>query len=115
MTTIDDNEKIMTHIFSMCSGKSHSVVQKKLTDRLNLGRDRYGHGVIIDSDVGQWTENKSDDWLEMAYEEFYDGLIYLSAAYFRSKKNNEDVSKLTKIENSMKCLISGIEQLVDLQ
>tara|TARA_B110000438_G_C15573774_1_gene546555 strand:- start:19 stop:366 length:348 start_codon:yes stop_codon:yes gene_type:complete len=112
MTTQDDNDQIMKHIFSMCSTQSLSVVKQNLSDRLQLGRDRYGHGVIIDSNVSQWTENKTDDWLEMAYEEFYDGLIYLSAAYFRSKKNKADEKQLSKIENAMKCLLSGIEELV---
>ena len=109
----DDNNKITEHIQSLCfdvPSNVQSVITHNITKRLELGRSRYGHGVIINSDVSQWTENKTNNWIEMAYEEFYDGLIYLSAAYFREKQNN-DHNEVHKIIRAMKFLISGIQEL----
>lgn len=64
--------------------------------RLKLGRERYGHGVIIDDDTSQYGTRKND-WLEMAEEEILDGIIYIAAAIIRKErkdgkrnKNNKD-------------------------
>ena len=113
----DDNDKIRKHIFEVSCNhlKDLNAVQNisdKIKMRFDLGRKRYGHGLSISSDVSKWTQNKTDDWLEMAYEEFYDGLIYLSAAYLREKEcGTTNDNELRKIENSMKFLLFGIETL----
>ena len=65
----DDNNKITEHIQSLCfdvPSNVQSVITHNITKRLELGRSRYGHGVIINSDVSQWTENKTNNWIEMA-------------------------------------------------
>ena len=70
--TNDDNEEIMA----------------MLKKRLELGKQRYGHGVIVDSDTKQWgTEENS--WELMMLEEALDGMIYSAAAMIRvlRKKN----------------------------
>ena len=115
----DDNDKIIKHIFEVScdhlqNANTINNIHEKIKKRFDLGRERYGHGLIINSDVSQWTQNKKDDWLEMAYEEFYDGLIYLSAAYFRKKESGScNDNELHKITKSMIFLLLGIEVLKD--
>ena len=56
-----------------------------INDRLNLGRERYGHGIRVNDDTRQWgTEN--DAWAEMGLEEVLDLSLYLAAAMIRLKK-----------------------------
>ena len=61
-------------------------VARKLQSRLTLGKKKYGHGVVVQSNVRAWTLNVTDSWLEMAREEFYDALVYLSAALIRRQQ-----------------------------
>jgi len=65
----DDNEEIM------------QLIRK----RLELGKARYGHGVIVDKDTRTF-DTKSDSWVEMHLEEILDGMIYLCAATIRLKR-----------------------------
>ena len=58
-----------------------------LTERLQLGLQRYGHGVQVNADTRAWG-TKNNSWLEMAQEEALDGLVYLSAHIFRTKKSS---------------------------
>ena len=59
----DDNEEII----------------RLIKDRMSLGKQRYGHGVIIDEDT-------TDDWELMALEEMLDGMIYSTAAIIRYRR-----------------------------
>lgn len=69
-TPIDDNAEIM------------NLLQK----RLELGKSRYGHGVIVDQDTKQYgTDNNS--WEEMMLEEALDGMVYAAACMIRIKRN----------------------------
>jgi len=61
-------------------------IQRLLNDRLKLGRERYGHGVIVDQDTSQFG-TKKNNWIEMALEEMLDGLVYIAAAIIR--RDNE--------------------------
>lgn len=111
----DDNDKIIEHIRSYFDDSNQdlkTVVDKEVCKRLELGRERYGHGVRVNADVSQWTENKTDDWLSMAYEEFYDGMIYLSAEYLRLKRSaTRRNERMVNIDIAMKSLLSGIDAL----
>lgn len=64
-----------------------------MEERLKIGKERYGHGVRSWDDTTEWGTSKNS-WLEMAREEFYDGIIYLLAEYIRvsgiSKKQDDD-------------------------
>lgn len=51
--------------------------------RLEVGRERYGHGVRSWDNTTNWG-TQTDSWVEMANEEFLDGAIYLIADYIRS-------------------------------
>ena len=64
--------------------------------RLNLGRERYGHGVRVDDDTRQWG-TKDNSWEEMAMEEILDCMIYSAASIIRIKKKRQ-LSLQTKEE-----------------
>ena len=73
------------------------TVGEQLIERLDIGLKRYGHGVIVDSDTRDWgtTENS---WIDMAIEEFLDGVIYVAADYIRKGRESENgVSDLEKM------------------
>jgi len=73
------------------------TVGEQLVERLEIGLKRYGHGVIVDSDTKEWgtTENS---WIDMAVEEFLDGVIYVTADYIRKGRESEKgVSDLEKM------------------
>ncbi|AUT19136.1 hypothetical protein DSLPV1_165 [Dishui lake phycodnavirus 1] len=50
--------------------------------RLELGREKYGHGVRTGDNPRTWGTDK-DSWLEMAEEEFADAIVYVIADYIR--------------------------------
>ena len=68
----DDNEEIL----------------ELLQSRLALGRERYGHGVIVDQNTKDFG-TEEDDWELMALEEMLDGLIYTTASIIRLRRRKE--------------------------
>jgi len=50
--------------------------------RLDIGRDRYGHGIRVMDDTRSWG-TPADSWAEMGLEEVLDLAIYLTAALVR--------------------------------
>jgi len=52
-------------------------------ERLKIGIQRYGHGVRVRMDTTTFGTN-TNDWFEMAIEEFVDGAIYTAADYIRT-------------------------------
>jgi len=57
-----------------------------IKERMDLGLQRYGHGVQVGDDTRQWG-TKKDNWSEMALEEVLDGMIYMAAQIIRILKN----------------------------
>jgi len=60
-------------------------ILKIITERMELGLKRYGHGLRTGDDTREWG-TKEDSWEEMALEEALDGMIYLAASILRIKK-----------------------------
>lgn len=58
------------------------MVQDLVSERLNLGKSKYGHGVRSNMDTTTWGTPKNS-WLEMAIEEYLDALVYTAADYIR--------------------------------
>ena len=56
-----------------------------IVSRMDIGLERYGHGLRIDDNTTQWG-TKDDSWEEMALEEILDGMVYTAAAILRLKK-----------------------------
>ena len=73
----------------------NSEILKIITERMELGLERYGHGLRTNDDTRQWG-TKEDSWEEMALEEALDGMIYLAASILRitrarkEKKEHEE-------------------------
>ena len=65
----DDNDEIM------------ELIQA----RLDIGRERYGHGIRVNDDTRSWG-TPSDSWAEMGLEEVLDLAIYLAAATIRIRQ-----------------------------
>jgi len=63
-------------------------ITEQITKRLEIGKKRYGHGVIVDSDTTEWG-TPQNSWIDMAIEEFLDGLIYIIADYIRKGRRSE--------------------------
>ena len=54
------------------------LVQK----RLEMGREKYGHGVRATDNPQTWGTQKNS-WMEMAQEEFLDGIVYVITDFIR--------------------------------
>lgn len=70
-----------------------------LKARLDLGRERYGHGVIVDDDTTKYG-TRSNDWGEMAQEELLDCLIYVSAQIIRVKRATKGCTSKQKQDDN---------------
>ena len=55
-----------------------------IIDRLNIGLERYGHGINVHDDTRTWG-TKENSWLEMGLEEMLDLALYLGSAMVRIK------------------------------
>jgi len=69
-------------------------IRELINGRLELGRQRYGHGVRPSDDTRQWG-TKEDSWAEMALEEALDLTIYLCAELLRVQDQRRDLNLLT--------------------
>lgn len=66
----------------------NAEIMKLLKQRLELGKNRYGHGVIVDDDTKKYG-TQENDWELMALEELLDGLIYTTAAIIRCRRRKK--------------------------
>ena len=55
----------------------------KVLKRLDLGRQKYGHGVRASDNPQTWGTQR-DSWMEMAQEEFLDGIVYIVTDFIRT-------------------------------
>ena len=69
-------------------------------DRLKLGRERYGHGIIISDDTTKYG-TKVNDWRLMAQEEILDCIVYMTADLMRKQGIENDDNN----DTLMKCII----------
>ena len=89
-------------------------IKKELNARLDLGLERYGHGVRVDDDTRTWGTPK-DSWMEMAKEELLDAIIYVVADYIRSceeRGENDDNDLIMKYANDLKLIKSQKHRLI---
>ena len=117
-TVVDQNDTILKNIGLLIGNDIETSlfcrrVILPLKARLDMGRKKYGHGVCVDMDMSTFTQNGSDSWIEMAMEEFYDGIIYLNAAKLRCMKENnsnpdKNKAKIAKLDQAIVCLIHRV-------
>ena len=69
---------------------------EEIEGRMTLGKERYGHGVKVDSDTTTWGTS-TDSWIDMANEEFLDAIIYLTADYIRTNRDPQ-LGKMGQME-----------------
>jgi hypothetical protein len=89
-------------------------IKKELNARLDLGLERYGHGVRVNDDTRTWGTPK-DSWMEMAKEELLDAIIYVVADYIRSceeRGENDDNDLIMKYANDLKLVKSQKHRLI---
>ena len=67
-------------------------ITEQIVGRLEIGKKRYGHGVIVDSDTREWGTPKNS-WIDMAVEEFLDAIIYVIADYIRQERERQKVDE----------------------
>lgn len=81
-------------------------------ERLDLGRQKYGHGVRVSMDTMTWGTPKNS-WMDMAREEFLDGIVYVISDYIKEYNLSEwdtdddndliiEILKTKKYSNSTK-------------
>ena len=79
-----------------------NMVSELVSERLTLGKSKYGHGVRTHMDTTTWGTPKNS-WLEMAIEEYLDALVYTAADYIRkfeepsAPDDNERISQLIAV------------------
>ena len=59
------------------------TLHQKVHKRLHLGLKKYGHGVRAMDNPQTWGTVKNS-WMEMAQEEFLDGIVYVLTDFIRS-------------------------------
>lgn len=64
----------------------NNEIIKLLMQRLEIGKERYGHGVIVNEDTTQYGTH-DDNWETMMMEEALDGMIYAAAQLIRLKRS----------------------------
>lgn len=86
-----DNDQIIANIVTA----GYSDIIPGTLERLHIGESTYGHGVMVDSDTTLYGTH-TNNWVEMANEELYDGVIYLTAEEIRQKRLGKSTMKLDK-------------------
>ena len=105
---ISQNNKIISfngEIFFILFYKmdDNQEIMNLLQERLNLGKARYGHGVIVDQNTKDFGTN-DNDWQLMALEEMLDGLIYTTASIIRYRREQfkcNEYTAVSKIVNKL--------------
>jgi hypothetical protein len=73
------------------------TIEKQLIERLDIGKKRYGHGVIVNSDTRNWG-TPENSWIDMALEEFLDAIIYVIADYIRNGREGDNLMSELELE-----------------
>ena len=77
-------------------------IKHSLIERMQFGREKYGHGLRSSMDTRQWG-TKDDSWLEMAAEEYLDAIMYILTDYIRvtgSGDEKDDTPTLLELMNN---------------
>lgn len=84
--------------------------------RLDVGKDRYGHGIIVDDDLSQYG---CTGWLSMAMEEVLDQTIYLATKIvkiqrqeLREKPLTDQIKQLKGTIDHLQCKLKDQDKLI---
>lgn len=87
MATQED-EMNMRLYDTLQNADDNDEIMNLLKSRLDLGKERYNHGVRVDDDVTEYGP-ENNDWELMALEEALDGMIYSAAAIIRLRRKKQ--------------------------
>ena len=107
---MDDNDAILRLL------EDRYPFEEAVRARLDLGRERYGHGIRADDDTTQWG-TKTNSWLEMGLEEIDDLAIYVAAQLCREVREylgGKPVFDIDKYNKLMDSLAEARKQIIDL-
>lgn len=85
-----------------------------IKQRLELGKEKYGHGVTVRMDTTTWGTPKNS-WMHMALEEFLDAAVYIAADYIRTKgqeaeEGKDDNDAIMKIIEDVQSMEDGVHK-----
>ena len=138
MTTLDDNDAILKIIkdrlwkeddwlsmaVSSAGGDDAKVLEqfkeqsdkkdimKLIQGRLDIGRERYGHGVIVDDDLSKYG---CTGWLSMAMEEVLDQTIYLATKIVKIQRQELREKPLVDQIKTLQGTISHLQYKINDQ
>jgi len=91
---MEDNNDMIKSILnvSIPSNKIKSKLLELVDKRLDFGKEKYGHGVRVFSDVNEYNTNWNDkvrdmSWHDMFLEEALDGMVYIADLFFRTNRS----------------------------
>ena len=61
------------------------IIVQNVLDRLKKGATEYKHGMRVNDDTRMYG-TKDNSWLEMALEEYLDGILYITSSLIRHKR-----------------------------
>ena len=118
---IDDSNNEIMEILKDRTGTldSQDNMLDKVSKRLDFGRKKYGHGIIIEDDTTQyasnWDECSAQNWLMMMFEETLDAAVYASAELIRAKKKDMSKKYITEVERALKHSLKATEYLLNAE
>ena len=78
----------------------NNTLLENIQNRLDFGKNKYGHGLNIHDDMSNYTRSKKDSFLEMQMEEILDGIIYTSSGFLRYINNKYSLDYHIKQDNN---------------
>ena len=103
----DDNEYILELIRVYTE---NPLIIERVNARLEFGKNKYGHGIIIDDDTtkyaSSWDESSGRDWNVMCLEEMLDGIVYACASIIKTRDD--------KIKKVLQLCITATETLLSI-
>ena len=107
-SSVNDNNEIVGYIEEVLStsfAQDVTDIMPKIERRLEIGIERYGHGIIALDDTTQYG-SESNDWLDMMEEECIDALVYCASKRAQMKRMETPFS-----ENQMARLWMAMESI----
>lgn len=93
-----------------------SIIHSQLLERFAVGKARYNHGVVVDSDTRDFG-TLTNSWIEMAREEILDAIIYIISDYIRCCEeprvisDGDDNERILHYANHIECIKNPLHKL----
>jgi len=77
-------QKLICESRAGCRSDWVTDILLRIDKRMKVGMERYGHGIILESDTRTWG-TRENSWLEMCEEELLDGMVYTISEMLRNE------------------------------